>query len=78
MSATKEAMESFSQGDCKSVHRLNGFDSDLVLLESEHSITLFQSYDNDNVQSVFICEKEDIAFLIKLLQEKLNSLESEK
>lgn len=50
---------------------LEGFDSDLVAVISNSGINLFQSYDGENTQSVYLpddCFKQ----LIKILQEKIN------
>lgn len=50
---------------------LNGFDSDLVAVVSNSGINLFQSYDGENTQSVFLpddCFKQ----LVKILQEKIS------
>ena len=72
MNATQEAFGFFQTLEAGTqMISLDGFDSDLVAVVSDQGINLFQSYDGENTESVFLpddCYKG----LIKLLQEKIN------
>ena len=70
MNATHEAFGLFQELETGTqMVALNGCDSELIAVISPSGINIFQSYDGENTQSVFLpddCFKQ----LIKILQEK--------
>ena len=73
MNATQEAFELFQELETGTqMVALNGFDSDLVAVISPSGINLFQSYNEDNTQSIFLPD-DCFKGLIKILQEKVNN-----
>ena len=73
MNATQEAFDLFKSLETGTqMIILDGFDSDLVAVVTDQGINLFQSYDGEDTQSIFLpddCYKG----LIKLIQEKINN-----